>query len=123
MIAPLFYMMPAARRSADPRPSTRWTAWWAIKTSDSHFGRHGKLDDAANYLPSRIAALLWSSRGSMTKRREGRVAIWRRGFAPPARTARRRKAPAPRRLAFSLDRRRISANIRQADHRRRGAAD
>ena len=62
VIAPLFYMMLGGAPLA--------LTYKAVNTMDSmvgyknerylHFGRAAaKLDDAANYLPSRIAALLW----------------------------------------------------------------
>ena len=62
----------------------------AVNTMDSmlgyknerylHFGRvAAKLDDAANYLPSRIAALLWIAASAITgASAKGAWRIWRR---------------------------------------------
>ena len=69
VIAPLFYMMLGGAPLA--------LTYKAVNTMDSmvgyknerylHFGRAAaKLDDAANYLPSRIAALLWVAAAALT---------------------------------------------------------
>ena len=100
VIAPLFYMMLGGAPLA--------LTYKAVNTMDSmvgykneryrHFGRAAaKLDDAANYLPSRIAALLWVAAAALTGNdAKGAWRIWR---------------PAPGRWAFSwLGRRPISAN-------------
>ena len=69
VIAPLFYMMLGGAPLA--------LTYKAVNTMDSmvgyknekylHFGRAAaKLDDAANYLPSRIAALLWIAAAALT---------------------------------------------------------
>lgn len=70
-----------------------------------NFGRAAaKLDDAVNYLPSRIAALLWIAAAALTGNdAKGAWRIWRRDRATtPARTARRRKAPAAGALGVQL---------------------
>ena len=116
VIAPLFYMMLGGAPLA--------LTYKAVNTMDSmvgyknekylNFGRAAaKLDDAANYLPSRIAALLWIAAAALTG--NDAKGAWRicgaTGATTPARTARRRKAPAPGRWAFSWPGRRpISAN-------------
>lgn len=69
VIAPLFYMMLGGAPLA--------LTYKAVNTMDSmvgyknekylHFGRAAaKLDDGANYLPSRIAALLWIAAAALT---------------------------------------------------------
>lgn len=82
VIAPLFYMMLGGAPLA--------LTYKAINTMDSmvgyknetylHFGRAAaKLDDAANYLPSRIAALLWIAAAALTGNdAAGAWRIWRR---------------------------------------------
>lgn len=82
VIAPLFYMMLGGAPLA--------LVYKAINTMDSmvgyknekylNFGRAAaKLDDAANYLPSRIAALLWIASAALTGN-DAKSAwwIWRR---------------------------------------------
>lgn len=82
VIAPLFYMLLGGAPLA--------LTYKAINTMDSmvgyknerylHFGRAAaKLDDIANYLPSRIAALLWVAAAALTGN-DARNAwrIWRR---------------------------------------------
>ena len=82
VIAPLFYMLLGGAPLA--------LTYKAINTMDSmvgyknerylHFGRAAaKLDDVANYLPSRIAALLWIAAAALTGN-DARSAwrIWRR---------------------------------------------
>ena len=82
VIAPLFYMLLGGAPLA--------LTYKAINTMDSmvgyknerylHFGRAAaKLDDIANYLPSRIAALLWVAAAALTGN-DARSAwrIWRR---------------------------------------------
>ena len=82
VIAPLFYMMLGGAPLA--------LVYKAINTMDSmvgyknekylNFGRAAaKLDDAANYLPSRIAALLWIASAALTGNdAKGAWRIWRR---------------------------------------------
>lgn len=82
VIAPLFYMMLGGAPLA--------LTYKAVNTMDSmvgyknerylHFGRAAaKLDDAANYLPSRIAALLWVAAAALTGNdAKGAWRIWRR---------------------------------------------
>lgn len=81
-IAPLFYMLLGGAPLA--------LCYKAINTMDSmvgyknerylYFGRAAaKLDDAANYLPSRIAALLWVTAAALTGNdAKGAWRIWRR---------------------------------------------
>ena len=82
VIAPLFYMLAGGAPLA--------LTYKAINTMDSmvgyknerylHFGRAAaKLDDVANYLPSRLAALLWVAAAALTGN-DARSAwrIWRR---------------------------------------------
>lgn len=82
VIAPLFYMMLGGAPLA--------LVYKSINTMDSmvgykndkylNFGRAAaKLDDAANYLPSRIAALLWIASAALTGNdAKGAWRIWRR---------------------------------------------
>ena len=82
VIAPLFYMMLGGAPLA--------LVYKAINTMDSmvgyknekylNFGRAAaKLDDAANYLPSRIAALLWIASAALTGNdAKSAWLIWRR---------------------------------------------
>lgn len=82
VIAPLFYMMLGGAPLA--------LVYKAINTMDSmvgyknekylNFGRAAaKLDDAANYLPSRIAALLWIASAALTgNNAKSAWRIWRR---------------------------------------------
>ena len=82
VIAPLFYMMLGGAPLA--------LVYKAINTMDSmvgyknerylNFGRAAaKLDDAANYLPSRIAALLWIASAELTGNdAKSAWRIWRR---------------------------------------------
>ena len=82
VIAPLFYMMLGGAPLA--------LVYKAINTMDSmvgyknekylNFGRAAaKLDDAANYLPSRIAALLWIASAALTGNdAKNAWRIWRR---------------------------------------------
>lgn len=82
VIAPLFYMMLGGAPLA--------LVYKAINTMDSmvgyknekylNFGRAAaKLDDAANYLPSRIAALLWIASAALTGNdAKSAWQIWRR---------------------------------------------
>ncbi len=82
VIAPLFYMMLGGAPLA--------LVYKAINTMDSmvgyknekylNFGRAAaKLDDAANYLPSRIAALLWIASAALTDNdAKSAWRIWRR---------------------------------------------
>ena len=82
VIAPLFYMMLGGAPLA--------LTYKAVNTMDSmvgyknekylNFGRAAaKLDDAANYLPSRIAALLWIAAAALTGNdAKGAWRIWRR---------------------------------------------
>lgn len=82
VIAPLFYMMLGGAPLA--------LVYKAINTVDSmvgyknekylNFGRAAaKLDDAANYLPSRIAALLWIASAALTGNdAKSAWRIWRR---------------------------------------------
>ena len=82
VIAPLFYMMLGGAPLA--------LVYKAINTMDSmvgyknekylNFGRAAaKLDDAANYLPSRIAALLWIASATLTGNdAKSAWRIWRR---------------------------------------------
>ena len=82
VIAPLFYMVLGGAPLA--------LTYKAVNTMDSmvgyknerylHFGRAAaKLDDAANYLPSRIAALLWVAAAALTGNdAKGAWRIWRR---------------------------------------------
>ena len=82
VIAPLFYMLLGGAPLA--------LTYKAINTMDSmlgyknekylYFGRvPAKLDDAANYLPSRLAALLWMAAAAFTHNdAKGAWKIWRR---------------------------------------------
>ena len=82
VIAPLFYMLLGGAPLA--------LTYKAINTMDSmlgyknerylYFGRvPAKLDDAANYLPSRLAALLWVAAAAFTHNdAKGAWKIWRR---------------------------------------------
>ena len=82
VIAPLFYMFLGGAPLA--------LTYKAINTMDSmlgyknekylYFGRvPAKLDDAANYLPSRLAALLWVAAAAFTHNdAKGAWRIWRR---------------------------------------------
>ena len=82
VIAPLFYMMLGGAPLA--------LTYKAVNTMDSmvgykneqylHFGRAAaKLDDGANYLPSRIAALLWIAAAALTGHdAAGAWRIWKR---------------------------------------------
>lgn len=82
VIAPLFYMLLGGAPLA--------LTYKAINTMDSmvgyknakylYFGRAAaKLDDAANYLPSRLAAILWCAAAALTgNSARGAWHIWRR---------------------------------------------
>ena len=82
VIAPLFYMLLGGAPLA--------LTYKAINTMDSmlgyknerylYFGRvPAKLDDAANYLPSRLAGLLWVAAAALTgSSAKGAWKIWRR---------------------------------------------
>ena len=82
VIAPLFYMLLGGAPLA--------LTYKAINTMDSmlgyknekylYFGRAAaKLDDTANYLPSRIAGLLWAAAAALTgNSASGAWKIWRR---------------------------------------------
>ena len=82
VIAPLFYMMLGGAPLA--------LTYKAINTMDSmlgyknekylYFGRAAaKLDDVANYIPSRLAALLWIMAAAFTRNdAKGAWRIWRR---------------------------------------------
>ena len=82
VIAPLLYMLIGGAPLA--------LTYKAINTMDSmlgyknekylYFGRiPAKLDDAANYLPSRLAALLWVAAAAFTRNdAKGAWKIWRR---------------------------------------------
>ena len=82
VIAPLLYMLLGGAPLA--------LTYKAINTMDSmlgyknetylYFGRAAaKLDDAANYLPSRIAGLLWAVAAALTRNSaSGAWKIWRR---------------------------------------------
>jgi len=82
VIAPLLYMLLGGAPLA--------LTYKAINTMDSmlgyknekylYFGRAAaKLDDAANYLPSRIAGLLWAAAAALTgNSASGAWKIWRR---------------------------------------------
>ena len=82
VIAPLLYMLLGGAPLA--------LTYKAINTMDSmlgyknerylYFGRAAaKLDDAANWLPSRLAALLWVAAAALTGNRAGQAwRIWRR---------------------------------------------
>ena len=82
VIAPLFYMLLGGAPLA--------LTYKAINTMDSmlgyknekylYFGRAAaKLDDAANYLPSRLAGLLWCAAAALTgSDAKGAWRIWRR---------------------------------------------
>ena len=82
VIAPLFYMMLGGAPLA--------LTYKAINTMDSmvgyknetylYFGRAAaKLDDVANYIPSRLAALLWAAAAALTGNdAKGAWRIWRR---------------------------------------------
>ena len=82
VIAPLFYMLIGGAPLA--------LTYKAINTMDSmlgyknekylYFGRiSAKLDDLANYLPSRLAGLLWCAAAALTgNRAAGAWKIWRR---------------------------------------------
>ena len=82
VIAPLFYMFLGGAPLA--------LTYKAINTMDSmlgyknerylYFGRvPAKLDDAANYIPSRLAGLLWVAAAALTgSSAEGAWKIWRR---------------------------------------------
>ena len=82
VIAPLFYMLLGGAPLA--------LTYKAINTMDSmlgyknerylYFGRvPAKLDDAANYIPSRLAALLWVAAAAFTHNdAKGAWKIWRR---------------------------------------------
>ena len=82
VIAPLFYMLIGGAPLA--------LTYKAINTMDSmlgyknekylYFGRiPAKLDDLANYLPSRLAGLLWCAAAALTgNRAAGAWKIWRR---------------------------------------------
>ena len=82
VIAPLFYMLLGGAPLA--------LTYKAINTMDSmlgyknekylYFGRAAaKLDDAANYLPSRLAGLLWCAAAALTGNdAKGAWLIWRR---------------------------------------------
>ena len=112
VIAPLLYMLLGGAPLA--------LTYKAINTMDSmlgyknekylYFGRcAAKLDDAANWLPSRLAALLWVAAAALTGRggSGGGTAA-----ATPAPTAPRPRAPAPGHWACSWQARPITlANI------------
>ena len=95
VIAPLLYMLLGGAPLA--------LTYKAINTMDSmlgyknekylYFGRAAaKLDDAANYLPSRIAGLLWAAAAALTgNSASGGATVG----TMPAPTAPRPKAPAP----------------------------
>ena len=82
VLAPLFYMLLGGAPLA--------MAYKAVNTMDSmvgykndrslYFGRAAaKLDDAANFLPSRLAALLWIAASGLTGQdMAGAFRIWRR---------------------------------------------
>ena len=82
VVAPLFYMLLGGAPLA--------MAYKAVNTMDSmvgykndrylHFGRAAaKLDDAANFLPSRLAALLWiAGAGLAGQDMAGAFRVWRR---------------------------------------------
>ena len=82
VIAPLLYMLLGGAPLA--------LTYKAINTMDSmlgyknekylYFGRAAaKLDDAANYLPSRIAGLLWAAAAALTgNSASGAWKVWRR---------------------------------------------
>ena len=107
VIAPLLYMLlGGAPLGAD-------------RTGHQHDGQHArlqkrkvslfracaaKLDDAANWLPSRMAALLWVAAAALTgNSARGAWRIWRRDrAATPAPTAPRPRAPAPGALGVQL---------------------
>ena len=105
VIAPLLYMLIGGAPLA--------LTYKAINTMDSmlgyknekylYFGRAAaKLDDVANYIPSRLAALLWVAAAAFTGT----------GATTPAPTAPRPKAPAPVHWACSWPARlTILANI------------
>lgn len=101
VIAPLLYMLLGGAPLA--------LTYKAINTMDSmlgyknqkylYFGRAAaRLDDAANYLPSRLAGLLWVAAAALTgSSARGAWKIWAAGTAAtmPAPTAPRPKVPAP----------------------------
>ena len=117
VIAPLLYMLLGGAPLA--------LTYKAINTMDSmlgyknekylYFGRcAAKLDDAANWLPSRLAALLWVAAAALTG--NSARGAWRSGggtaAATPAPTAPRPRAPAPGHWACSWRARPITlANI------------
>ena len=75
VIAPLLYMLIGGAPLA--------LTYKAINTMDSMLGYFGraaaKLDDAANYIPSRLAALLWVAAAAFTRNdAKGAWKIWRR---------------------------------------------
>ena len=101
VIAPLLYMLLGGAPLA--------LTYKAINTMDSmlgyknekylYFGRAAaKLDDAANYLPSRLAGLLWCAAAA---RRAHGASGGGTGAATPAPTAPRPRAPVPGRWASS----------------------
>lgn len=100
VIAPLFYMMLGGAPLA--------LTYKAINTMDSmlgyknqkylYFGRAAaRLDDAANYLPSRLAGLLWVAAAALTGSSAAAHGRFGGGTAAtmPAPTAPRPKVPAP----------------------------
>ena len=72
----------AARRwPSATRRSTPWTAWWATRTSaiSTSARAAAKLDDAANWLPARLSALLLIAAAACTGQdARGAFRIWRR---------------------------------------------
>ena len=117
VIAPLLYMLLGGAPLA--------LTYKAINTMDSmlgyknekylYFGRAAaKLDDVANYIPSRLAALLWIMAAAFTRNDAKGRGVSGGGTAAitPAPTAPRLRAPAPVRWAFSWPGRPIiSGNI------------
>ena len=117
VIAPLLYMLIGGAPLA--------LTYKAINTMDSmlgyknekylYFGRAAaKLDDVANYIPSRLAALLWVAAAALpaTMPKVHGASGGGTGTATPAPTAPRPKAPAPVHWACSWPARlTILANI------------
>ena len=99
VVAPLFFLFLGGPAAA--------MAYKAVNTMDSmigyknerylHFGRAAaRLDDVLNFIPARIAALLWiMAAGLCREDRKGAWRIWRRDrYKHESPTARRQKAPA-----------------------------